>query len=155
ICGQGPAPSCATIGAYRSLGLKLIPERGLLASVVPGAFAAWMNILRDYGSKDLTYVLRPCIRLAEQGVEMTAECARYAKLVEKLMQTKWPSSAAIYLPADGIVRNPQLARTLRTILNAAGDSCLDRERQIENAKEVFYRGFIAEQIGRFVAASGE
>jgi gamma-glutamyltranspeptidase/glutathione hydrolase len=155
ICGQGTAPGCATSRSYRSLGLKLIPERGLLASVVPGAFAAWMNILRDYGTKDLASTLQPCIQLAEQGVRMTAECSRYVKVVEKLMQTRWPSSAAMYLPSDGIVRNPQLARTLQGISNSVIQSSSDREMQIENAKQIFYRGFVAEEIGRFVRASGD
>src|SRR5512144_2356740 len=42
VCGQGVAPAAATIGAYRSLGLDLVPGTGLLAAVVPGAFDAWM-----------------------------------------------------------------------------------------------------------------
>src|SRR6218665_2495172 len=42
ICGQGVAPGAATIGRFTELGLDLIPGTGLLASVVPGAFDAWM-----------------------------------------------------------------------------------------------------------------
>ncbi|MDE0112036.1 MAG: gamma-glutamyltransferase, partial [Albidovulum sp.] len=37
ICGQGTAPSNATIAHYRSEGLTLVPGSGLLATVVPGA----------------------------------------------------------------------------------------------------------------------
>ena len=36
ICGQGPAPSGATIEAYRERGLELVPGKGRLAACVPG-----------------------------------------------------------------------------------------------------------------------
>src|SRR5918992_5349261 len=50
LCGQGVAPAEATIAAFRDLGLDLMPGTGLLAAVVPGAFDAWMLLLRDHGS---------------------------------------------------------------------------------------------------------
>jgi gamma-glutamyltranspeptidase/glutathione hydrolase len=50
LCGQGPAPAGATIAHYRGEGLDLVPGSGLLASVIPGAFDAWMTLLRDHGS---------------------------------------------------------------------------------------------------------
>src|SRR5258708_39709313 len=37
LCGQGVAPTGATVAHYRSEGLSLIPGTGLLAAVVPGA----------------------------------------------------------------------------------------------------------------------
>ena len=40
ICGQGVAPSGATIEHMRGQGLEMIPGSGLLATVVPGAFGA-------------------------------------------------------------------------------------------------------------------
>src|SRR3954454_4814488 len=42
ICGQGSAPAGATIEHYTGEGLRLIPGNGLLATVIPGAFDAWM-----------------------------------------------------------------------------------------------------------------
>ena len=36
ICGQGPAPPCATIAHYPSFGLDLVPGTGLIAARVPG-----------------------------------------------------------------------------------------------------------------------
>ncbi|MEO0914382.1 MAG: gamma-glutamyltransferase, partial [Pseudomonadota bacterium] len=57
ICGQGVAPAGATIEHYRSEGLDLIPGSGLLATVVPGAFDAWMLMLRDHGRLPLRDVL--------------------------------------------------------------------------------------------------
>ena len=42
LMGQGSAPARATIAHYRAEGLDLIPGSGLLATVIPGAFDAWM-----------------------------------------------------------------------------------------------------------------
>jgi gamma-glutamyltranspeptidase/glutathione hydrolase len=53
LCGQGPAPAGATIDHYTGLGLDLVPGAGPLAAVVPGAFDAWLTLLRDHGTKDL------------------------------------------------------------------------------------------------------
>jgi len=66
LCGQGTAPKGATIAHYKNEGLKLIPGNGMLATVVPGAFDAWM-LLRDHGLLSLRDVLEPAIYYAEQG----------------------------------------------------------------------------------------
>ena len=57
ICGQGPAPSGATIAYYRDLGLDLVPGTGLLAPCVPGTFDAFLLLLRNYGTMSLEEVL--------------------------------------------------------------------------------------------------
>src|SRR6202790_4064676 len=67
ICGQGPAPAKATIAHYRGLGLDMVPGTGLLAACVPGAFDAWMLLLRDYGTMRLADVLAPAIEYAANG----------------------------------------------------------------------------------------
>ena len=56
ICGQGSAPEGATLSHYHSLGLDMIPGTGLLATVIPGAFDAWMLMLSDHWSKSLSEV---------------------------------------------------------------------------------------------------
>src|SRR5215510_14052064 len=50
LCGQGVAPAKADIATFRALGAPLVPGTGLLAATVPGAFDAWMQMLRDYGT---------------------------------------------------------------------------------------------------------
>src|SRR3954453_18131265 len=64
ICGQGPAPAGATIDGYRALGLELVPGTGPLAACVPGAFDAWMRLLRDFGTWELGDVARYAIGYA-------------------------------------------------------------------------------------------
>src|SRR5207302_9101141 len=65
ICGQGPAPAGATISHYRREGLDMVPGTGLLAACIPGAFDAWLLLLRDYGTLKLGDVLRPAIGYAQ------------------------------------------------------------------------------------------
>ncbi len=154
ICGQGTAPRAATIARFREMGLDLVPGTGLLAAVVPGAFDAWMLMLRDHGSMELADVLAPAIAYAEQGYPLVPRISRTIARVRELFETHWPTSAAIYLrngvPALGsLFRNPALAATYRRILAEAADRGHDRESRIEAARDIWYRGFVAEAIDRF------
>src|SRR3954470_17618436 len=67
ICGQGVAPALADIDAFKALGLDMVPGTGLLPAVVPGAFDAWMLLLRDYGTLPLADVLSYAIDYARNG----------------------------------------------------------------------------------------
>ena len=50
-----------------SEGLDLIPGSGLLATVVPGQFDAFMLMLRDHGRLPLREVMAPAIYYARHG----------------------------------------------------------------------------------------
>jgi gamma-glutamyltranspeptidase/glutathione hydrolase len=153
ICGQGVAPQAATIARFRELGLDLIPGTGLLAAAVPGAFGAWMRLLRDYGTMPLAEILGPAIGYAENGYPMARRVAEVIAVVADLFRREWPSSAAVYLPSGTppvpgrLFRNPTLAATYRRVLAEAGEGT--RERQIERARAAWYCGFVAEAIDHF------
>ena len=150
LCGQGVAPAKASIDAFRALDLPLVPGTGLLAATVPGAFDAWMQLLRDYGTLSLREVLEPAIHYAESGFPLVPRICQAIVAVEPLFREHWPSSAAIYLPAPKpgtLFRNPAMAATYRKILRDSEDA--NRERQIERARDAWYRGFVAAAIGRF------
>src|SRR5262249_43528613 len=150
-CGQGTAPARATIDAFRALGLKLVPGTGLLPATVPGAFDAWMQLLRDYGTLPLRDVLEPAIGYAANGYPVVARISQAIVAVERLFRDHWPSSAQVYLPAPkpgALFRNPAIADTYRRVLREA-EAQSGRERQIEKAREAWYRGFVAEAIDRF------
>jgi gamma-glutamyltranspeptidase / glutathione hydrolase len=155
ICGQGTAPAAATIAAYRDLGLDLVPGSGLLAAVVPGAFDAWMLLLRDYGTLPLSEVLGPAIALAGNGYPLVPSISAAIERVRLLFEQEWRSSAAIYLPGGAVpqprtlFRNPALAGTYARILDEAKAAGAAREAQIEAARRAWYRGFVAETIDRF------
>ncbi|PVE04376.1 gamma-glutamyltransferase family protein [Streptomyces scopuliridis] len=153
LCGQGPAPAGATIGHYCSLGLELVPGTGPLAAAVPGAFDAWMVLLRDHGTKSLSRVLRYAIGYAEDGHAPVERVGETVETVRELFEAEWTSSADVYLPggkapAPGeLFRNPALAATWRRLIAEAEEAGgADRVAQIEAAREVWRTGFIAEAL---------
>jgi gamma-glutamyltranspeptidase / glutathione hydrolase len=156
ICGQGTAPAKATINFYHSLGFEEIPDTGILSTVVPGAFDAWMIMLRDYGTLYLADVLAPAIGYALHGYPVTAECSHLIGRARKLMEADWTFSAELYLPngrvpAQGeLLRNPILADTYGRLLIEANTAGRDRIAQIEAARRAFYKGFVAEKIDQFI-----
>jgi gamma-glutamyltranspeptidase/glutathione hydrolase len=151
LCGQGTAPAKATIAAFRALDLPLVPGTGLLPATVPGAFDAWMQLLRDYGTLPLREVLEPAVHYAEHGYPVVPRICQAIAALETLFRDHWPSSAAIYLPVPrpgALFRNTTLAGTYSRVL-AAAEGVSDREAQIEKARDAWYRGFVAEEVGRF------
>ena len=155
ICGQGVAPAGATIEHYTNLGLEMVPGNGLLATVVPGAFDAWMLMLRDYGTLPLEEVWAPAIAYAERGAPIVARVRETISTVEDLFRAHWTSSAAVYLPggalpeAGTLLGNKGIARTWRRILDEAAAVGSDRVAQIEAARAAFYNGFVAEAVDTF------
>ncbi len=156
LCGQGSAPAGATIGHYRDQGLELIPGSGLLATVIPGAFDAWMLMLRDHGTLALRDVLEPAIHYARHGHPLLERVALAIEPLAGMFREEWPSSAEIWLPggtapkAGALLRNPALADTWDKLLTEA-EASPGREAQIEAARATFYKGFVAEAIDGFIA----
>jgi gamma-glutamyltranspeptidase/glutathione hydrolase len=158
LCGQGVAPAGATVAHYRSLGLDLVPGTGPLAAAVPGAFDAWMLLLKDHGTKSLAEVLSYAIGYAEDGHAPVERVGETVETVRALFENEWPSSAEVYLkdgdsPKPGeLFRNPQLAATWRRVIEEAeeiaGDAGDKRVAEIEAARAIWREGFIAEALVR-------
>ncbi|WP_328379277.1 gamma-glutamyltransferase [Streptomyces sp. NBC_01020] len=154
LCGQGPAPAGATAAHYRSLGLDLVPGTGPLAAAVPGAFDAWMLLLRDHGTKSLADVLKYAIGYADDGHAPVERVGQTVETVRELFETEWRSSADVYLPggrspAPGeLFRNPALAATWRRLIAEATAGSQDRAGEIDAARAVWREGFIAEALVR-------
>ena len=85
ICGQGPAPAGATLKHYKNLGLDLVPGTGLLATVIPGAFDAWMLMLRDHGTLSLAEVFEPALHYASQGIPVLERIQKTISYVQQLL----------------------------------------------------------------------
>jgi gamma-glutamyltranspeptidase / glutathione hydrolase len=159
VGGQGPAPAAATIAHFERLGLDLVPGTGLLAACVPGAFDAWMLLLGEFGTLRLSEVMRYAIDYAGDGYPLVPRISDTVRGVEGLFRDEWPSSGRVYLRGSGVPRpgtlfsNPDLAATYRRILEEAEARSTDRDGQIEAARDVFYRGFVAEAIERYVSSA--
>jgi gamma-glutamyltranspeptidase/glutathione hydrolase len=155
ICGQAPAPAGATIAHYKSEGLSLIPGDGLLATVIPGSFDAWMLLLRDHGRLRLRDVLAPAIHYAGKGHPILGRVAATIAGLGDFFKKEWPTSAEVFLPGGNapevgaLFRNEKLAATWERVIREAEAPGRSREMEIEKARDAFYRGFIAEAIDRF------
>src|SRR3954470_2833154 len=97
VDGQGRAPAAATIARFRDLGHELVPGTGLLAACVPGAFDAWLLLLRDFGTLSLADVMRFPIHYAERGFPMLPRIAETIGQVAGLFASEWRSSAELWL----------------------------------------------------------
>lgn len=145
--GSGPAPAGATRDFFIDRGYTKMPLRGMLAPSVPGAVASMETALRHWGSGKFTLerLLAPAIRYAEEGVPVARKIAYWLQEAAPVL-AQHPSSAAIFLPEgrpllEGeLLIQRDLAGTLRAI--AAGGA------------DAFYRGPIAEAIGRYSRAHG-
>lgn len=136
--------------------------------VVPGAWDAWMLLLRDEGSMDLDSLLEPAIAMAAGGVPASRSMVGFI-LQEESRIRQFPHSAAIFLP-DGTppqvgepIIQENLAATLRELAHAYREayersSEVSREQRrragIQAAREYYYRGPIARDLSRFILSTG-
>ena len=156
LCGQGPAPKLATCAYFKALGLELVPGIGLLPATVPGAFGAWLTMLRDYGTMTLAEVMAPAIAYARDGFPILPRTVQAILAVQSLFASEWKSSAEVWIPRGQVPRpgelfqSPAIAQTYtRLLTEAAAVSADDRILTINAALEIFYRGFIAQEIDQF------
>ena len=156
VAGQGPAPAAATPGAFAGLGLALVPGSGLLAACVPGAFGAWMLLLRDHGAARLRDVMSYAIDYAAGGYPVVPAISGGIASVAGMFRDHWPSSAELYLPGGQVpapgsrFTNPALAATYQRIVDEAEAAAEDRDEQIDAARRLFYEGFVAEYIAAYL-----
>src|ERR1700738_3039982 len=64
--GSGRAPAGAECEWYLDRNFSEIPGQSPHAVTIPGASDAWCRLLADHGTKELSEVLAPAIRLAEE-----------------------------------------------------------------------------------------
>ena len=157
LCGQGPMPAAATIEAYRRRGLTYVPGSGLLAATVPGAFAAWMRLLEEYGTLRARTVMAPAIHYASAGAPLLPKTAEMIASVRPVFIEHWPESGRVFLDGEGRApcagqrwRNPDLADTYTRLLSEGEARGRSREGVIRATSDAFYRGFVAETIETYV-----
>jgi len=159
VCGQGVAPAAATITTFRDLGLDMIPGTGLLAATVPGAFGGWLLMLERWGSWRLRDVLEYALHYCVDGYPVVPAITRTIGAVAEMFRADWPTSAAMWLRDDeapqprSMMRNPALARTYERVIAEAERRATDREGQLRAARDVWYRGFVADELGRFCSTT--
>ena len=158
VNGQGVAAPGATIERFRGeLGLDLVPGTGVLAACVPGAFDAWMLLVRELGTLGPAEVLEAAIGYAEGGFPVVPAIASAIRGVEDRFRDEWPGSAKLYLPVPRpgrLFRNPALAAAYRRVVAEADAGGGTREARIDRARAAWSRGFVAEEIAAFCEREG-
>jgi gamma-glutamyltranspeptidase/glutathione hydrolase len=159
LCGQGVAPAEATPARFRDLGLDLVPGTGLLPATVPGSFGAWTLLVQRWGTWSLADVLDYAIGYCHRGYPAVPAIVDTISRVSGLFTEHWSTSAAAWLPGGAVPKagmlltNPVLGRTYQRIVAEAGQRGGTREQQFEAARDIWYRGWVAEQIDRFCATT--
>jgi gamma-glutamyltranspeptidase/glutathione hydrolase len=142
---SGRAPRALSLDYFAKNNIKEMPEVGMGSITVPGAFDGWVTLRDKYGTMKLSDLMAPAISYAENGfpvMEKTAE--DWNAEVQRLKRN--PAAAANYLvdgrapKAGEIFRQPNLARTLKTLA--------------EGGRDAFYKGPIAKAIADYMKANG-
>ena len=134
---SGKSGSKVDVDALLESGEDEVPSSGARSVTVPGALSGWHALVETYGTMTLADVLRPAIRIADEGFPVTPIIAQdWAGSVEGLRRD--PGAAATFLiggeapEAGEWFRNPDLARTF--------------QRVAEHGPETFYGGELGAEI---------
>jgi gamma-glutamyltranspeptidase / glutathione hydrolase len=145
LLGSGVAPELANRDYFVERGYEKMPFSGPLSIAVPGAVQGYFDAIERFGSMPAQTLFRAAIRYAAEGFPVTnilhLAIARGADGMRE-----YPSTASVLLPGGeapnpgSILRQPDLARTLQSLA--------------ENGPDIFYRGALAEEMGRFLEQNG-
>ncbi|HEV2401069.1 MAG TPA: gamma-glutamyltransferase [Candidatus Sulfotelmatobacter sp.] len=160
INAEPRAPKLATIDWYEKNNGGKIPESdGLLSGGLPCVVDAWYILLDRWGTMSFEQVLQPAIDLAENGFPLSERGASYIAGSKKIL--KYPTTVKVYLPnghppkAGDILKNPDLARTLKKLVEAErANKSKGRHEALKAARDRFYKGDIAHDLAAFSEANG-
>jgi len=157
ISGQGTAPKAATIDYFHKNGIDLIPGDGYLPATVPASFDTWVTLLSHFGKMTLAEVAGPAIRLAEEGFPVYPPLRMKIKQHEQRFREEWTTTARVFLPngrvplVGQVLKQKDLARTLRSLTHAEKRSGATRLRGLDAARAFFYDGPVARRIVQFAS----
>jgi len=133
---------------------------GLLRALTPGAADAWFTALARYGTMRFGDVVAPTIELAERGFPMYRYLATAVQTAPETYR-RYPGNAAVFLPngrppaVGEMFYQKDLAATLGHLV-AVEEShrAKGREQALQAARDVVYKGDLAEQIVAFCQGQG-
>ncbi|KAJ6649887.1 Glutathione hydrolase-like YwrD proenzyme [Pseudolycoriella hygida] len=149
INGSGRCSSDHSIEIFERQGYSELKRPNSLSPLfitVPGAAAAWVDTVEQFGSQKLTLneILTPAINMAEVGFPVAPVCAYYWKESEDLLRNVANGSEILLngsAPKEGeIMKMPFLAETLRQLA--------------AHKKKGFYEGRVGEAIVDVVRETG-
>lgn len=148
--GVGPAADGATPEFFQNN--DNARRSGMHQAVVPGAWAGWMEWLKEHGSLPLDELLEPAVTIAEAGYEVYPGMRVWLERGESNIRN-WPYSRELYMPDGALlevgerIRQPRMANTFREIQRVWRSTVgAGRGAAFDAAADYFYRGPIAESI---------
>ncbi|KAF8739348.1 hypothetical protein AX14_009919 [Amanita brunnescens Koide BX004] len=146
--GSGRSPAKLNLKYARERGHKVnIPPSDINSVTVPGAAAAWVDTVQNFGSRKLTMaeILEPAIRMAEDGVPVSEINSYSWQKAEDAIKKASPNGNEMLLngkaPLPGeIIKLPNLARTFREV--------------VRSGKDGFYKGRVAQAIVDLIQSKG-
>ncbi|MBI5118049.1 gamma-glutamyltransferase [Candidatus Poribacteria bacterium] len=118
---SGRAPFEATIEAYKARGLSFMPESGPLSITTPGALSGWVMLHERYGTMPFGDLLKPAIKLAKEGFEVSPAISLFISLRAETIR-QFRETAEVYLKPSGEPPKPgerlyqeNLGRSLESI----------------------------------------
>src|SRR5262249_49929390 len=97
----GSAPQKAPTAWVREARVDVMPGDGFLPITIPAAFGAWVTALLYYGTRSLKETLGPVVETARDGIAVYPALRSAIERQAERFREEWPSTAAIYLEADG------------------------------------------------------
>jgi len=119
---------------------------GHLVNAVPGSVAGLLKAHEDFGSLPLSDLLKPAIRLARDGFEVTYDLnfvldwSKESMLINQASRNKFYDSSEGPLIVKSIFKQPNLAKTLFMIS--------------KKGRDIFYKGEIAKWISEESLSNG-
>jgi len=143
--GSGRAPASLSLERLQREGIRELPPFHPYTVTVPGACAGWFDLIARHGSRPMSEILAPAIRLAEEGFPVAPITAYFWQRGAECQLKAAPNGQELTVngraPSAGeIFRNPGLARTFR--------------RLAEEGPAVFYEGEIARAIVEVIRQAG-
>jgi gamma-glutamyltranspeptidase/glutathione hydrolase len=146
--GREKAPAAATRDMYVRDGVVVpnLSTTGPLAVAVPGALAAYEQIIDRHGKLKLSALLDRAAHVAEEGFALDRHYAAKLQRTKAAIES-FPASGEMLLKRDGsvylegdILRLPDLAKSYRSMSSHGTDW--------------FYRGPFAEQVANWMKENG-
>ncbi|HEX4518630.1 MAG TPA: gamma-glutamyltransferase family protein [Gaiellaceae bacterium] len=159
--GLGVWPAAADIDALRA-GKDGTPE-GILRAVTPGAPDAWLTALAEFGTLTVGQVVEPAWELAANGAAVSTGIAKNLRFWEEHIREHYPTNYATFYPegrpyrTGEILRRPELGNVLKSLMDteaAARAQGRDRREAIREARDVIYKGWVADEIAAFFEREG-
>jgi gamma-glutamyltranspeptidase/glutathione hydrolase len=144
--GSGRAPAALTLERLRDEGFdQELPPFHPYTITVPGACAGWCDLVEAFGRLEMSQVLAPAIRLAEDGFPVAPITAYFWSLGAERQLRNAPGGSELTIEgrapkAGEIFSNPGLARTFRSVA--------------QGGKQAFYDGEIADTMVDIVRQAG-